>query len=336
MQVKYTRYEFLVQSLNNLPTFQNDAECLIWPYSQTLVTPDGNRLINRLAYELTIGPIQDKVRVVAQCGTRGCYRPSHLKARNRIAFPCLPGEQGITAYQYLLWSLIGLPEDDSCLLWTHAGVARSSGGHLLTQGVILNVRRLVYTMLIGDLSDTDTVTLSCGNSLCYRPGHILRNETSYEYLVRTVNECPDFSQCMNWPFGKYDKGYGRVPLGSSEEMAHRLSFMIFCGDVPPGQMVCHSCDTPACYNPCHLWLGTGLDNQQDCVVKGRKKTNQGERSHFARLTESEILQIRSLRASGLTYRRIAERFLISPGHVGEIVTLKSWAHIKQRSESPQP
>jgi len=33
--------------------------------------------------------------------------------------------------------------------------------------------------------------------------------------------------------------------------------------------VLHSCDTPACWNPDHLFLGTQADNVHDCIQKGR-------------------------------------------------------------------
>ena len=38
---------------------------------------------------------------------------------------------------------------------------------------------------------------------------------------------------------------------------------------PPGMVIMHSCDNPACCNPEHLVLGTQSDNIRDCVAKGR-------------------------------------------------------------------
>jgi hypothetical protein len=75
-------------------------------------------------------------------------------------------------------------------------------------------------------------------------------------------------ECWNWTAGPATR-YGMIYDGATMERAHRVSWALHYGAVPPGLSVLHHCDNQRCVRPDHLFLGTQTVNMLDAHAKGR-------------------------------------------------------------------
>jgi len=80
----------------------------------------------------------------------------------------------------------------------------------------------------------------------------------------------DLDACWLWQGSVRGAGYGQCSSHAHpSRIAIRAAFELWYG-VPLGELrCCHSCDTPLCTNPLHLFAGTAKDNTQDSIAKGR-------------------------------------------------------------------
>lgn len=110
-------------------------------------------------------------------------------------------------------------------------------------------------------------------------------------LLANIERLP-WSGCWVWMRSIDKHGYGHFKLDHSRTgMAHRVAWEVFNdAAIPPGLLVCHSCDNPSCVNPAHLFVGTMKDNIRDAVKKGRIRSQQ------PRFRESVLLEMAALRA----------------------------------------
>ncbi len=172
------------------------------------------------------------------------------------------------------------------------------------------------------------------------PKFVVSEENRTYLMKRFLEKVNKTSSCWLWTGAKQHPkrsqpiGYGVMlvrPRPRYAMLAHRLSWELFRSPVPDALRVLHKCDNPPCVNPDHLFLGTQGDNMEDCVSKGRKE--KGE-SHFrARLTESQVLEIRGKHESGIGYPTLAKEYRVGKTTIEDIVTGKTWKHVKFASHA---
>lgn len=131
--------------------------------------------------------------------------------------------------------------------------------------------------------------------------------------------------CYLWTAGLFRDGYGQFYQDDEHPAvrAHRLSYEMNFGSIPDDLCVLHKCDTPVCVNPDHLFLGTREENQADMKVKGRAP--RGIRSGAAKLTEAQVLAIRS---ETRIHKEIAVKYGVSRRNIGAIKANKTWSHLE--------
>ena len=77
------------------------------------------------------------------------------------------------------------------------------------------------------------------------------------------------SGCWIWTRSKNLQGYGQTIWEGKPLLTHRAMYIALHGPIKPKICICHHCDTPACINPEHLFVGSQKDNLQDMYAKGR-------------------------------------------------------------------
>ena len=108
-------------------------------------------------------------------------------------------------------------------------------------------------------------------------------------------------------------------------MVHRLVLMAFVGLPGDGQECRHLDGNPANNELVNLAWGTHKENEKD---KYRHKTRRvGERHWKAKLSENDVLEIRSMYQGGMPIKEINEMFDIQDAH--HIVHRKTWKHLKE-------
>mgnify|MGYP000998694190 FL=1 len=146
--------------------------------------------------------------------------------------------------------------------------------------------------------------------------------------VREPGEC--------WPWTAAVRSrtcqYGVLKVDGTVRLAHRLSFEIAYGEVPDGLFVCHTCDTPRCVNPAHLFAGSAQDNAVDAVQKGRMnpltgRVQSGAANLNARLTDAVVVAIRRDREAGMKLVPLAAKYGVGYSTVRDIVCRRTWAHV---------
>jgi hypothetical protein len=139
--------------------------------------------------------------------------------------------------------------------------------------------------------------------------------------IRGKDECWEWKGSRHWQWG-----YGHFRLFGKIESAHRVSWMLSHNGELPDLLVLHSCDNPPCVNPRHLSLGTNDDNMKDMAKKGRSADNHGSKNPKAKLSESDVMEIKKLKGM-VSGAELGRRYGVVKEVIYDIWKGKRWAHL---------
>jgi hypothetical protein len=148
------------------------------------------------------------------------------------------------------------------------------------------------------------------------------------------------SGCWLWKGGKDKDGYGFFWFNGKNRRAPAMALFLLCGvRLPKRVFALHSCDTPSCVNPDHLFQGNQKANIQDAMRKGRRlrvipPLLRGEKNNHAKLTEAQVSEMRRIYAEGRTTKReLAQKYEVSLSNVKYIIAGRTWAWLGARRET---
>ena len=118
-------------------------------------------------------------------------------------------------------------------------------------------------------------------------------------------------------------GYRTLMVDKVNYQAHNYALRLAVGPPPPGKnRACHTCATPACVNPAHLYWGDALDNSRDALADGALPL--GADAASAKLTDEQVYAIL---ADTRPQRVIAAEYGVGPTIVWAIRNRKKWKHL---------
>lgn len=132
--------------------------------------------------------------------------------------------------------------------------------------------------------------------------------------------------CWIWQKGKSKDGYGQFSFKNRNYRAHWVAYRLYVGPIPRGMLVLHRCDSPACVNPKHLFLGDNATNMADMVQKNRQV--KGIDHLESKLTEDQVREIKKRLAGPETISDIARDYPVDRKVVSRIKAGTNWKPIK--------
>lgn len=148
------------------------------------------------------------------------------------------------------------------------------------------------------------------------------------------------SDCWEWQGAKTSAGYGNLSWHGKHVQAHRVAYYLSKGGIALQtgfreegrakryrRFVLHKCDSKACCNPSHLFLGSMRANLLDAYKKGLKTQPRSGHAN-AKLTPAQVLEIRNVYDAGNTRQvDLAKQFGVSQRTISLVVRRETYGDV---------
>ena len=135
-------------------------------------------------------------------------------------------------------------------------------------------------------------------------------------------------RCRN-PKNKGFKWYGGRGINVCDRWQ---SFPVFYADMGPRPSKNHSIervDNNLGYEPDNcIWATMAVQNKN----RRARSSGFGSAHHMAKLNDMKVREIRSLKAAGVGYKRLADQFGVDRSTIKQIFQGETWVHVKDASE----
>ena len=163
-------------------------------------------------------------------------------------------------------------------------------------------------------------TISCG---CFH--HLKDSDYNEKTKLRIKENIKiDKNGCWIWQGSKHRQGYGNIAYRNKPMLAHRISWIIFKGEIPSSIYVCHTCDVTSCCNPDHLFLGTQKENMDDAHDKGKYENRNISKNRRIKLNFEQVQEIKKLHKQGMKRKDLQIKYSVSQTCIAKILTGVSW------------
>lgn len=145
------------------------------------------------------------------------------------------------------------------------------------------------------------------------------------FFKESLNQETD--ECIIWKYGRDTGGYGNIYWEGKSWKVHRLSCYLTYGPPKAHMDAAHGpCHNTLCFNPRHLSWKTEKENMEDRIRDGTH--TYGETAGRAKLSESQVVEIRQRYAAGGTsHRKLAAEYDMAHCTIGAIIRGTIWSHM---------